>query len=113
MIANQKCASATKNLPMSRMPSINAVLTGHLSTYTVIKELHRASDEAAVYLARQVFVTLTRLYKQSQLNGYRNQSHEKCIIKSIQGHWRLQNEADVLKRYQSHTPFLRPLVDEI
>jgi hypothetical protein len=43
----------------------------------------------------------------------RNRSNEKCIVKSIRGHWRLRNEADVLKRYQSETPFLRPLVDEI
>lgn len=43
----------------------------------------------------------------------RNLAGEKCIVKSIRGHWRLQNEADVLKRYQSETRFLRPLVDEI
>lgn len=43
----------------------------------------------------------------------RNLSGEKCIVKSIRGHWRLKNEADVLQRYQSETPFLRPLVDDI
>lgn len=37
----------------------------------------------------------------------------KYIVKAISGHWRLQNEADVLKRYQNKTPYLRPLVDEI
>jgi serine/threonine protein kinase len=42
----------------------------------------------------------------------RNRSGERCIVKSIKGHWRLRNEAEVLKRYQSETPFLRPLVDE-
>jgi serine/threonine protein kinase len=43
----------------------------------------------------------------------RNHSGEKCIVKSIPGHWRLRNEADILKRYQSETRFLRPLVDDI
>jgi len=42
-----------------------------------------------------------------------NKSNEKCIVKSIRGHWRLQNEAEILKRYQSKTPFLRPIIDEI
>lgn len=36
-----------------------------------------------------------------------------CIVKSIPKHWRLRNEADILKRYQDRSPFLRPLVDEI
>lgn len=34
------------------------------------------------------------------------------IVKSVQ-HFRLQNERDVLKRFQSRTPFIRPLVDEV
>lgn len=34
-------------------------------------------------------------------------------MKGIAGHWRLQNEADILKRYQDRTPHLRPFVDEI
>ncbi|KAK0649247.1 kinase-like domain-containing protein [Cercophora newfieldiana] len=79
---------------MARLLSVDAVLMGRLSSYTIGKELHRAADEGAVYLAR-------------------NRSGEKCIVKSIRGHWRLRNEADILKRYQYETPFLRPLVDDI
>ncbi|KAB5559922.1 kinase-like domain-containing protein [Coniochaeta sp. 2T2.1] len=79
---------------MARLLSADAVLLGRLSSYTIGKELHRAADEGAVYLAR-------------------NRSGGKCIVKSIRGHWRLKNEADILKRYQAKTPFLRPLVDEI
>ncbi|KAK0655469.1 kinase-like domain-containing protein [Cercophora newfieldiana] len=79
---------------MARLLSADAVLLGRLSSYTIGKELHRAADEGAVYLAR-------------------NRSGEKCIVKSIRGHWRLRNEADILKRYQPETPFLRPLVDDI
>lgn len=42
----------------------------------------------------------------------RNQSEEPVVIKSIR-HFRLENERDVLKRFQSRTPSLRPLIDEI
>ncbi|KAK4452900.1 kinase-like protein [Podospora aff. communis PSN243] len=69
---------------MARLFSADTVLLGRLSSYTITKELHRPADEGAVYLAR-----------------------------SIQDHWRLRNEVDVLKRYQPGTRFLRPLIDEI
>ncbi|TLD07334.1 hypothetical protein PgNI_10326 [Pyricularia grisea] len=68
---------------MSSLVNIGQVLKARKSTYTIVKELHRALDEAAVHLA------------------------------NIRNHWRLQNEADILKRYQSKTTFLRPLIDEI
>jgi len=34
------------------------------------------------------------------------------VVKSVR-HFRLENERDVLKRFQSRTPSLRPLIDEI
>ncbi len=34
-------------------------------------------------------------------------------MKSFESHWRLHNERDILKRFQSRTPTLRPLLDEI
>jgi len=34
------------------------------------------------------------------------------VIKSVR-HFRLQNERDILRRFQSRTSFLRPLIDEI
>lgn len=42
-----------------------------------------------------------------------NKKGEKCIVKSIRFHWRLENEVSVLKRYQSESPYLRRFVDEI
>lgn len=42
----------------------------------------------------------------------RNESNQSVIVKSIH-HFRLQNEHDVLKRFQSRTPFIRPLTDEV
>lgn len=35
------------------------------------------------------------------------------MIKSVLGHPRVENERDVLKRFQHRTPYLRPLIDEI
>ncbi|KAI1361455.1 serine/threonine protein kinase [Xylaria arbuscula] len=79
---------------MAPLLHIGQILKGRNSTYTLVKELHRAIDEAAVYLAR-------------------NQNNHLFIVKSIRGHWRLQNEADILKRYQSKSSFIRPLIDDI
>jgi hypothetical protein len=79
---------------MSTLLNLKQIVTGKRSTYTILKELQRAADEGAVYLAH-------------------NQSKESCIVKSIRGHWRLQNEADILARYQPTTRFIRPLIDKI
>jgi len=35
------------------------------------------------------------------------------VIKSVQDHPRVENERNVLKRFQHRTPYLRPLIDEI
>jgi serine/threonine protein kinase len=35
------------------------------------------------------------------------------VIKSVQGHPRVENEKKVLRRFQHRTPYLRPLIDEI
>lgn len=43
----------------------------------------------------------------------RNLKNESCIVKGIKSHWRLHNEASVLKRYQHSAPSIRPLIDEI
>ncbi|KAK2736824.1 hypothetical protein FQN55_001413 [Onygenales sp. PD_40] len=47
------------------------------------------------------------------LNFYRDQTEQLVVIKGVQGHPRVQNERDNLKYFQSKTPFLRPLADEI
>ncbi|KAK5652215.1 hypothetical protein OQA88_10712 [Cercophora sp. LCS_1] len=39
---------------MARLLSADGVLLGRLSSYTIGKELHRAADEGAVYLARNL-----------------------------------------------------------
>ncbi|KAF5877263.1 putative mitogen-activated protein kinase sty1 protein, partial [Botrytis fragariae] len=42
-----------------------------------------------------------------------NSQNQNFIVKSVHAHWRLQNEADILKRFESKTSFLRPTIDEI
>lgn len=44
----------------------------------------------------------------------RAQSEETTVvIKSVKGHPRVENERDVLKKFQSRSRYLRPLIDEI
>ncbi|KAI9833360.1 MAG: hypothetical protein M1819_003755 [Sarea resinae] len=42
-----------------------------------------------------------------------NQHEDTVVVKSVEGHWRLHNERDILKRFQARAPTLRPLLDEI
>lgn len=52
---------------------------------------------------------------QSRLTGCfhsSNQNKDKVIFKSVR-HFRLQNELEVLLRFQSKTPYIRPLLEEI
>jgi serine/threonine protein kinase len=51
--------------------------------------------------------------KTKLIDFLRDSFDEKCIVKSVHGHWRLQNEAKILNHYQSKTRHLRPLLDEI
>jgi hypothetical protein len=48
-----------------------------------------------------------------ELNFRNIAAHETLVIKGVEGHPRVENERDVLKRLQHRTPFLRPLIDEI
>jgi hypothetical protein len=44
----------------------------------------------------------------------RSQKNEQqVVIKSVRGHFRVENERDILRRFQGRTPYLRPLIDEI
>ncbi|GLA63664.1 hypothetical protein AtubIFM55763_003436 [Aspergillus tubingensis] len=43
----------------------------------------------------------------------RESTKKPVVVKSVEGHWRLHNERDVLNRFQSRCPNLRPLLDEI
>jgi serine/threonine protein kinase len=43
----------------------------------------------------------------------RNQLQDTVVIKSVEGHPRVENERDVLRRFQDRTRYLRPMIDEI
>lgn len=43
----------------------------------------------------------------------RDQSNEVVVVKSVSGHPRVENERDVLRRFQSRSTHIRPLIDEI
>ncbi|PYI09289.1 kinase-like protein [Aspergillus sclerotiicarbonarius CBS 121057] len=42
-----------------------------------------------------------------------DQRDRPVVVKSVEGHWRLHNERDILKRFQCRAPNLRLLLDEI
>ncbi|KAF2441464.1 putative serine/threonine protein kinase [Karstenula rhodostoma CBS 690.94] len=74
---------------MASLFRIGQILKGRLGKYTVTTEI-----QDTVWFAK-------------------NQLHENVVIKSVRDHPRVENERDVLKRFQHRTPHLRPLIDEI
>ncbi|KAK2051138.1 serine/threonine protein kinase [Colletotrichum caudatum] len=79
---------------MISLLDIGQNLYSRISTYSIVKELHQAADQGAVYLGT-------------------NKSGRKCIVKSIQGHWHLKNEVFVLCKYQAISPLFCLLEDKI
>lgn len=45
------------------------------------------------------------------LTSLRNRNGETVVVKGVR-HWRIENERDVLQKFQSQAP-IRPLIDEI
>ncbi|KAF1914442.1 kinase-like domain-containing protein [Ampelomyces quisqualis] len=75
---------------MGTLFRIGQTLKGRVASYTISKQV-----QDTVWFAR------------NQL------AHETVVIKGVEGHPRVENERDVLKKLQGRTLFLRPLVDEI
>ncbi|KAK1767970.1 kinase-like domain-containing protein [Phialemonium atrogriseum] len=74
------------------MPSIlrlGQVLRGKLGTYTVSKQL-----QDTVWFAK-------------------NHTGKTFVVKSICDHPRVENDRDILRRFQDQTPYIRPIIDEI
>ncbi|GAQ04525.1 hypothetical protein ALT_1846 [Aspergillus lentulus] len=67
---------------------LGQVLKGRRGLYTVINQL-----QDCVWLAR-------------------NENQERVVAKSVR-RFRLQNERDILLRFQNRTPCIRPLIDEL
>ncbi|KAK0115528.1 hypothetical protein ONS96_013982 [Cadophora gregata f. sp. sojae] len=73
---------------MTSLLRLGQILKGRVSSYTITKRI-----QDSVWLAS-------------------NLAEEKVIIKSVR-HWCLQNECDILHRFQARAPSMRPIVDEI
>ncbi|OXV07872.1 hypothetical protein Egran_04364 [Elaphomyces granulatus] len=74
---------------MSLRFGLGQALRGRLGKYVITKEIH-----SGIWLAK-------------------NWTDESVIIKSVADYPRVENERDVLKRFQHRTPHLRPLIGEI
>lgn len=93
---------------------VGRIFKGRLGAYTLTKQLQESVWVAryASYVhpaAKHALEPYTRIHPNRPSS---NQEREAFIFKSVR-HWRLQNERDVLRRFQSRTPHVRPLVDEI
>ncbi|PVH71412.1 serine/threonine protein kinase [Cadophora sp. DSE1049] len=74
---------------MSSLFRLGQVLRGRLGKYIITKEV-----QDTVWFAK-------------------NHAGEIVVIKGVQGHPRVENERNVLKRFQDRAPYIRPLIDEI
>ncbi|KAJ9233868.1 hypothetical protein DTO169E5_6853 [Paecilomyces variotii] len=74
---------------MSSLFRLGQTLRGRLGRYTITKQI-----QDTVWFAK-------------------NQAEDRVIIKGVHGHPRVENERDVLKRFQDKISSLRPLIDEI
>lgn len=80
---------------------------GQNGLYTISKQL-----QETVWLARYEADANLMVDSASHSLFSRTGTDRRVIVKSVH-HFRLQNERDVLNRFQSRTPFIRPLIDEI
>ena len=83
-------------------------LRGKAGAYRITKQL-----SVFVYFAVYVLIVthLCSLPYLAITNS--NQQGNPVVVKSVEGHWRLHNEHDILKRFQARTSTLRPLLDEV
>lgn len=80
---------------------------GQHGLYSIGKQLQKT-----VWLARYEVAANISVDPASHSPFSRTGSNQQVIIKSVR-HFRVQNERDVFSRFQSQTPFIRPLIDEI
>lgn len=89
---------------------LGQLLKGKASTYAITKQLHESIWLATYEMSSMYFFALRPGPTNQRVNS--NQCDQTVVIKSVR-HFRLENERDVLKRFQSRTSSLRPLIDEI
>jgi hypothetical protein len=87
------------------MWGIGQILERKTGASTITKRLYET-----IWLAVYGIYSLDFVPKSTDENS--NQNNHHVILKSVR-HWRLQNERDILLRYQSKTPYMRPVIDTI
>lgn len=80
---------------------------GQNGLYTIGRQL-----QETVWLARYEDDANLIVASASHSLFSRTENDQQVIVKSVP-HFRLHNERDVLNRFQSRTPFIRPFIDEI
>lgn len=89
---------------MAATPFLGQILKGRRGLYPLTKQL-----QDCVWLA---MLSLFGILSLSILTIHSNEHHETVIAKSVR-HFRLQNERDILLRFQDRTPCIRPLIEEL
>lgn len=86
---------------------LGQLLKDKASNYTITKQLHES-----MWLATYEVTSypISDLHTDQLVDS--NQRKQIVVIKSVR-HFRLGNERDVLKHFQTRTPSLCPLIDEI
>lgn len=87
---------------------LGKVLQGRLGKYTVTKEI-----QDTVWFVKGVYEIGRHSSMRRLVKGYGNPAGETVVVKSVQGHPRVENERDVLKRFQNQNPHSGPLIDQI
>lgn len=78
------------------------------------REIRHIRTDPRDCLAREVSLeTKIPMFVVANTYTSRTYAKETVIIKGVEGHPRVANERDVLRRFQHRTPYLRPLIDEI
>lgn len=94
------------------MPSqfqIGQSLRGRLGRYEITQQLF-----STVWLGKASGAVACHPHTAVPTKSYNGTRHgETVIIKSVQGHFRVANERDVLRRFSGRSPHIRPIVDEI
>ncbi|GAM91554.1 hypothetical protein ANO11243_096060 [Dothideomycetidae sp. 11243] len=86
---------------------------GALDVYTITKQLSDFVYLAAGWVIESYNISPSPVVHSLSNPDSRMNSRKSVVLKSIDGHWRLHNEYDVLRQLQSTVPQLRSPADEI
>ena len=70
------------------------------------------SSSRSLSILQCTFALTPELASAFSSSHFSNQQGKTFVVKSVEGHWRLHNERDILNRFQARAPTLRPLLDK-